>query len=102
MQDVCDPTKDAGDEERWLWEPDDGIIGQVEMGVGIAAACVVDGKVGAYSRVGKLLFHILADRGNAIPPFRLPSASVRHTLSMKNAPAGFGRNEVDDLKFFDG
>ena len=38
----------------------------------------------------------------APPPFRLPSAPVRHTLSMKNAPAGFGRSEVDVWKFFDG
>ena len=35
-------------------------------------------------------------------PFRLPSAPVRHTLSMKNAPAGFGRSEVTALKFLDG
>nr|WP_300811538.1 SMI1/KNR4 family protein [uncultured Akkermansia sp.] len=27
----CDPTKDVGDDERWLREPDDGIIGQVEI-----------------------------------------------------------------------
>ena len=35
-------------------------------------------------------------------PFRLPSVPVCHTLSMKNAPAGFGRSEVDVLKLFDG
>ena len=38
------------------------------MGVGIAAACVVDGKVGAHSRIDKLLFHILADKRNALLP----------------------------------
>jgi hypothetical protein len=32
--------------------------------------------------------------------FRLPSALVCHTLSMKNAPAG--RSKADVLKLFDG
>ena len=27
----CNPEKDIGDDERWLWEPDDGMIGQVEI-----------------------------------------------------------------------
>ena len=27
----CDPTKERGDDERWLWEPDDRMIGQVEI-----------------------------------------------------------------------
>lgn len=27
----CDPTKGAGDDERWLWEPAEGMIGQVEI-----------------------------------------------------------------------
>ena len=45
----------------------------------------------------------------APPPFRLPSAppsfagwAVLAAVSIKNTPAGFGRSEVDVLKFFDG
>ena len=41
---------------------------QHDMGVGVAAACVVQAYIGAHSRRHKMPFHILADKGNAFLP----------------------------------
>ena len=45
-----------------------GAHGQHDMGVGVAAACVVYANVGAHSRRNKMFFDILPHKGNDLLP----------------------------------